>query len=177
MLGTRTARLATVASATAAAALLAAACSSSSSSGTPAGGGAPSSAQNSPAAHLSASHLKTRSTSIGTVLVDKSGRTVYELVGDSPSKSTCTGGCLTIWPAVKVNGHQVIVNGHPAYTYVRDTAPGQTNGQNVKDQWGLWLALDAHGNPIKASAGHGSPAPASSSSSSKAAPGGGGPAF
>lgn len=177
MLATRTARFATVASATAAAALLAAACSSGTSSGAPAGGGASSSAQNSPAAHDSAIHLNTRSTSIGTVLVDRSGRTVYELVGDSPGKPTCTGGCLAVWPAVKVNGHQVIVNGHPAFTYVRDTAPGQTKGQKVTDHWGLWLALDANGNPIGASAGQGSSAPASSSSSSKAAPGGGGPAF
>lgn len=176
MLGTRTTRLAAVASATAAAALLAAGCSSSTSSGTTAGGGASSSGRNSPAVHEVASHLKTRSTSIGTVLVDGSGRTVYELVGDSPGKPTCTGGCLAIWPAVKANGHQVIVNGHPAYTYIRDTAAGQTNGQNVTDQWGLWLALDAHGNPIKGS-GQGSTAPASPSSSSKAAPGGGGPAF
>lgn len=142
---------------------LVAACASSSSSGTPAGGGA--------------SGLKTRSTSIGTVLVDTSGRTVYELVGDSTSKPTCTGRCLAVWPAVKKNGHQVVVNGHPAYTYVRDTAAGQTKGQNVKDRWGLWLALGPNGTPIRGSGGGKSTAPASPSSSSKAAPGGGGPAF
>lgn len=174
MFGTRTTRFAALASASAAAALLATACSSSASSGTPAGGGG---GGGSSAPQISAAgHLKTRSTSIGTVLVDKSGRTVYELVGDSPSKSTCTGRCLVIWPPVKENGHQVVVNGHPAYTYVRDTAAGQTKGQNLTDQWGLWLALNASGNPIHGSGGGNSPAP-SSSSSSKSAPGGGGPAF
>jgi predicted lipoprotein with Yx(FWY)xxD motif len=177
MFGNSTSRIAAFASAMTAAALLATACSSSSSSGTPAGGGAAGTPQSSAAARGTTSHLQTRSTSIGTVLVDRSGRTVYELVGDSPSKSTCTGGCLAVWPAVKQNGHQVVVNGHPAYTYVRDTAAGQTNGQNVTDHWGLWLALDPNGNPIHSSGAGGSTSPASPSSSSKAAPGGGGPAF
>jgi predicted lipoprotein with Yx(FWY)xxD motif len=99
---------------------------------------------------------------------------VYELVGDSASHQTCTGGCLAIWPAVMKNGRQVIVNGHPAFTYVRDKSAGQTTGQNLRDQWGLWLALDASGNPI--SAGPSAPATRASTSKSKA-PGGGGPAF
>lgn len=148
----------------------------SSSSGTSAGGGGSRSGSSSAskvAVSGSANGLKTMSTSIGTVLVDGSGRTVYELVGDSASKSTCTGGCLAIWPAVKADGTQVIVNGHRAYTYVGDKAPGQTKGQNLTDQWGLWLALDPSGNPI-----HGGPTPAPQTSTSKAkAPGGGGPAF
>lgn len=120
------------------------------------------------------SNLTSKSTSIGTVLVDGSGHTVYELVGDTAAHQTCMGGCLAIWPAVEKNGTQVIVNGHPAFTYVGDKSAGQTNGQNLKDQWGLWLALDASGNPIAA----GSKSPAAPASSSKAkAPSGGGPAF
>jgi predicted lipoprotein with Yx(FWY)xxD motif len=126
----------------------------------------------------SANGLKTMTTSIGTVLVDASGRTVYELVGDSAAHQTCAGGCLAIWPPVKANGSQVIVNGHPAFTYVKDTSAGQTAGQNVTDQWGRWLALDASGNPIGASAAAGSRAPASHAPTTKnKAPGGGGPAF
>jgi predicted lipoprotein with Yx(FWY)xxD motif len=121
-----------------------------------------------------ASHLKSRSTSIGTVLVDPSGHTVYELVGDSAVHQTCTGGCLAIWPAVERNGSQVVVNGHPTFTYVGDKSVGQTKGQNLRDQWGLWLALDANGNPISGSA----KAPATHASTTKSkAPGGGGPAF
>lgn len=126
------------------------------------------------AAGGAASGLNSRSTSIGTVLVSSSGRTVYELVGDSASHQTCTGACLTIWPAVQKNGKQVVVNGHPAFTYIRDKSPGETKGQNLKDRWGLWLALDASGNPI--TAGSTAPAPHPSPSKSKA-PGGGGPAF
>jgi predicted lipoprotein with Yx(FWY)xxD motif len=149
------------AAAAAAAALLAlvAGCSSSSK---PSTGGTSSN----PAA-IGAASLKTKSTSIGTVLVDTSGRTVYELVGDTASNPTCTGSCLATWPPVMANGTQVIVNGHPAFTFNADSSAGQTNGQNVTDQWGRWLALDASGNPITA-------APAASKSS---APPGGGPAF
>lgn len=143
---------------------LIAGCASSSSATKAAAGGA-------------SSGLDSKKTSIGTVLVDSSGHTVYELVGDSASHQTCTGGCLAIWPAVMKNGSQVVVNGHPAFTYVRDTSAGQTNGQNVTDHWGRWLALDPKGNPIGASTAQGSKRPSSPSSSSKAAPSGGGPAF
>jgi predicted lipoprotein with Yx(FWY)xxD motif len=151
--------------AVAAAALVAlvAGCASSSSSAKPAAGGATVSG--------SASALKTKSTSIGTVLVDASGHTVYELVGDTAANQTCTGGCLTIWPAVMSNGSQVVVNGHPAFTFASDTSAGQTKGQNVTDQWGKWLALDASGNPISA------PAAASSAAATSSAPPGGGAAF
>jgi hypothetical protein len=130
-----------------------------------------------PAAGGSAGALKTMSTSIGTVLVDTSGRTVYELVGDSAGNQSCTGGCLAIWPAVTTNGSQVIVKGHPAFTFAGDSSAGQTKGQNVTDQWGRWLALDAGGNPISTAAAASSTAPASQPASKSKAPGGGGPAF
>jgi predicted lipoprotein with Yx(FWY)xxD motif len=145
--------------------LLVAGCAATSSSGTPAAGTGSSAPQSQPAGSGSASALKTMSTSIGTVLVDASGHTVYELVGDSAAKQTCTGGCAAIWPPLQANGSQVIVNGHPAFTFASDRSAGQTKGQNVKDQWGLWLALDANGNPI------GAPA------AKTTAPGGGGVAF
>jgi predicted lipoprotein with Yx(FWY)xxD motif len=141
--------------------VLVAGCAGSSSSGGSAGAGS----TPQPALSGSAASLKTMSTSIGTVLVDASGHTVYELVGDSAAKQTCTGGCLAIWPAVQLNGSQVIVNGHPAFTFAADKSAGQTTGQNVTDQWGHWIALDASGNPI------GSPA------AKTTAPGGGGAAF
>ena len=138
-------------------------------------GGSPSTTSSSRAPLAGAAGgLTTRSTSIGTVLVDPSGRTVYELVGDSATHQTCTGGCLAVWPAVRTNGSQAVVNGHPVFTFAGDKAAGQTNGQNVTDQWGRWLALDASGNPV----GTATPtAPSSHASTSKSkAPGGGGPA-
>jgi predicted lipoprotein with Yx(FWY)xxD motif len=145
--------------------VLIAGCAASSSSGTPAAGAGSNTSQSQPAVSGSASGMKTMSTSIGKVLVDASGRTLYELVGDSAAKQTCTGGCVAIWPPVQANGSQVIVNGHPAFTFTGDSAAGQTKGHNVKDQWGLWLALDASGNPV------GAPG------AKTTAPGGGGVAF
>jgi predicted lipoprotein with Yx(FWY)xxD motif len=157
------------AGATALVALVAGCSSSSSNSVKPAAAGA-----NQPAATGSASALKTRSTSIGTVLVDSSGRTVYELVGDPAANPNCTGSCLTIWPPVMANGSQVVVNGHPAFTFAEDTSAGDTKGQNLKDQYGLWLALDASGNPISPPAAATSTAPASPKATTKAPSGGGG---
>jgi predicted lipoprotein with Yx(FWY)xxD motif len=114
------------------------------------------------------------STSIGTVLVDPSGKTVYELVGATAANNMCTGGCLSIWPEVTANGSQVVVNGHPAFTFSGDSSAGQTKGQNLTDQWGKWLALDASGNPISAPAAATSTAPASPKATTKAPSGGGG---
>ena len=62
------------------------------------------------------------------------------------------------------NGSQIVVNGHPAFTYTSDSSAGQTTGQGVHDQWGIWHALDAAGNPIMAS----------STTTSSSASGGGG---
>jgi predicted lipoprotein with Yx(FWY)xxD motif len=157
--------LGAAAGATALVALLAACGSNSSSAGS-----ASTTSQGTPTVS-GASTLKTTSTPIGTVLVDPSGRTVYELVGDTAANQTCTAGCLAIWPAVMAGGSQVVVNGHPAFTYAGDSSAGQTKGQNLKDQWGLWLALDANGNPINASAA------GSSAAATTKAPPGGGPAF
>jgi predicted lipoprotein with Yx(FWY)xxD motif len=33
---------------------------------------------------------------------------------------------------------QATYNGHPLYTYVGDTAPGQANGNNLNLNGGLW---------------------------------------
>lgn len=140
------------------------------------GGGSSSGAtQSSSSVTGSAGALKTMSTSIGTVLVGPSSRTVYELVGDSAANPNCTGRCLAIWPPVMKNGRQVVVNGHPAFTYVGDTSAGLTKGQNLTDQWGRWLALDASGNPISAS-GATTPSP-SAPASKTTAPNGGNAAF
>lgn len=153
-------------------AVLVGGCASSAHSQNQAGGASGSA----PTKASGASGLKTRSTSIGAVLVDASGHTVYELVGDSAAKQTCGGGCLAIWPPVMTNGTQIVVNGHPAFTYVGDKSAGQTKGQNLTDQWGRWLALGADGNPVSGSGSAKAPGSSPSAKKSKA-PGGGGPAF
>lgn len=153
--------------------LVLAACGSSSSSG---GGGNTGVAAGS-ATGSGAGGLNTRSTSIGTVLVDGSGHTVYELAGDTMSHELCNASCQAFWSPVKSGGSALVINGHPAFTFTEDSGAGQTHGQGQKDDWGTWFALDANGNPIGAGAKAGTPTkPASSpsSASSSASSGGSG---
>jgi predicted lipoprotein with Yx(FWY)xxD motif len=108
--------------------------------------------------------------SLGTVLVDGDGRTLYLFEADKSTESTCKGGCATAWPPLLTSGKtsvggsaqskllgttkrsdgttQVTYNGHPLYTYAGDAKPGDANGQAL-DQFGaLWYVLDASGNKI-----------------------------
>jgi predicted lipoprotein with Yx(FWY)xxD motif len=109
-------------------------------------------------------------TSLGTILVDGKGRTVYEFANDRSSASTCTAACAAQWLFVPAPGslpgslpgvtgrlgtttrpegtHQLTVAGHPVYTFVGDSAPGQTNGQGIILNGGLWTAASAAGAPV-----------------------------
>ena len=169
-------------------AALLAACGSSgspSASGTAAatGGGttAPAAARSSMPTGSAA--ISTRSTSKGTVLVDAKGRTLYWFAIDTPTSSKCTGTCATYWPPVtgkpaaaagaslphalgsitRSNGQvQATYDGHPLYTYVGDTAPGQVKGNGLKLSGGLWWAATPSGTKLGAAAAS---SPSSSTSS------------
>jgi len=103
-------------------------------------------------AHTSASStvISTRHTSLGTILVNAKGMTLYLNTGDKPPKFACSGGCLQAWPAVKAVGTLkatppaktadlgsvkdgsfkiVTYNGHPLYTFTGDAKPGQVTGE------------------------------------------------
>jgi predicted lipoprotein with Yx(FWY)xxD motif len=150
-------------------AALAAGCGSSSSGGT--GGSQTVAPGSGSTANANTKGLTVQSTSLGSVVADSNGRTVYELVGDPASNPNCTGECLSIWPAVMSGGKIAVVHGHPVFTYSGDSSSGQTHGQGVKDSFGLWLALDSKGTPIPAGS---KAAPASAPSSSPSTGGGGG---
>jgi predicted lipoprotein with Yx(FWY)xxD motif len=120
--------------------------------------------------------------------VDGDGKTVYFYTRDNAgaTKSACTGGCATLWPAVtsdtapKLQGvtgkigsittadgkQQVTINGMPIYYYAKDTAPGQVNGQGVA---GVWYVVAPDGSMIQgalaASTSGSSSSPSSSDSS------------
>ncbi|HEY2044850.1 MAG TPA: hypothetical protein VGH11_19400 [Jatrophihabitans sp.] len=124
--------------------------------------------------------LGTVSTSLGTILTDNSGKTLYRFAPDSAGKSNCDAACLKYWPAVSapaavpssvagVNAaigsltrsdgtKQLTVAGFPVYTYVGDSAPGMASGQGKNLSGGLWWVLSNAGAPITSA-----PAPASSS--------------
>ena len=139
-------------------ALVAAACGSTAGSGSSA-----SSAAASPAA-ASSSALKTAKIGSATVLTNAKGFTLYWFAPDTATKSNCNGSCAQYWPPVKgpavagagVTGTlatikradgsvQATWNGHPLYTYVSDTAPGQAKGNGLNLSGGVWHEVTISG--------------------------------
>jgi predicted lipoprotein with Yx(FWY)xxD motif len=106
-------------------------------------------------------------TSLGTVLINSDGRTLYLFKADSGAQSACSGACVTAWPPLLATGNptagagltasklgtitrsdgsrQVTYTGHPLYLFVKDTKPGQTNGQGVTAFGAAWFALTSSG--------------------------------
>jgi predicted lipoprotein with Yx(FWY)xxD motif len=181
----RSKRLAPLAAATAVAlsAIAVAACGSGSSSKqtTTGAGGAASSAPSSTSA--SSGTVDLAKGSLGPILIDSRGRTLYLWQADTGAKSTCTGACASAWPPLVTTGkptagsgvrssllatakradgtEQVTYNGHPLYRFTGDTAPRQTNGQGSTGFGALWYVLSPGGNPLTgttASTGGSSPA-------------------
>ena len=87
-----------------------------------------------------------------SILANASGLTVYTYDPDKPGVSNCNGGCAKAWPPVLVASGtvltaplgvtirqdgttQVTYEGHPVYTYVGDSASGQTNGDGLGGIW------------------------------------------
>lgn len=168
--------------------LLVAACGSSSSStsasGTSSGASSASSASSSASSSAASgqAEIKTASTSLGTVLTDAQGFTIYWFAKDTSTSSACSGACATYWPPVigkpvaasgvtltgklgtikRSDGSlQATYNGHPLYTYKGDTSAGQVSGNNVNGFGGLWYAVTASGS----GASSGATTPAASPSS------------
>lgn len=98
------------------------------------------------------------------VLVDARGSTLYWFVPDTSARSVCTGTCAAYWPPVTgspadgpgVTGRlgtirrsdgstQVTDDGHPLYTYVADTSPGQARGNDISLNGGLWREMTPTG--------------------------------
>ena len=125
------------------------------------------------AADGQAATIGTASTSLGNVLVDSQGRTIYLFKKDSGTKSACSGGCAVAWPPVRTSGKptigsglsaskvgttprsdgkpQVTYNGHPLYLFQNDQSPGDTNGQGVNAFGAAWYVVSPAGNAITSS--------------------------
>jgi len=101
----------------------------------------------------------TRSTSLGKVLVDAKGRTLYVF-----GLGACTGSCASAWPPLLTTGKpagvhglgtkrlgngtlQVTFAGKPLYRYALDVKPGQVAGAAVAH----WFALSPTGAKLHAS--------------------------
>ena len=91
----------------------------------------------------------------GNVLVDKSGRALYENDQETRGMVLCDGECLSFWMPLTVGGtpkgssitgklgvvrrsdgmKQVTYNGKPLYTFYLDK-PGEVSGDGFKDAFG-----------------------------------------
>jgi predicted lipoprotein with Yx(FWY)xxD motif len=156
-------RMLLVLPAAAAAAAVVAACSSSSTPSAASSGGS--------SGHVAtAVGLKAAKIGGATVLTNGNGFAVYSFAPDTMTKSDCTGACAAAWPPVKgpttagvgltgklstikrLDGStQATYNGHPLYTFIKDTGPGTDKGNGVNAFGGLWHALTASGSAVPAS--------------------------
>jgi predicted lipoprotein with Yx(FWY)xxD motif len=110
---------------------------------------------------------------VGSVLVDRSGKTIYSPKQEAHGQILCTGSCLGFWFPVPVtpgttlrapNGvsgvlgtvhrrddgfTQLTFNGRPLYTFRLDQDPGQVHGNNFSDSFGgtsfTWQVIAASG--------------------------------
>jgi len=108
--------------------------------------------------------LKTVTISGVTVLTSANGLTLYWFAPDTPVTSKCTGSCAAYWPPVTGvpaagpgvtgklgtitrpgGGRQVTYNGHPLYTYIGDSRPGQASGNRLDLNGGLWYEVRVSG--------------------------------
>jgi predicted lipoprotein with Yx(FWY)xxD motif len=99
-----------------------------------------------------------------SVLANAKGFTLYWFAPDTATKSVCNGSCAAYWPPVKgpatagpgipgklgtikrADGStQATYDGHPLYTYVGDSAPGQARGNNLNLNGGLWHEVTTSG--------------------------------
>jgi predicted lipoprotein with Yx(FWY)xxD motif len=156
-------------------------CGGSSKKSTPAAASAPATTTSPPATTAPKSPSATGGvkissatiSSLGPVLVNAQGRTLYMFVPDNDKKVTCVGACAAVWPpaflpsgqkpvasgAVKqsllgidpdpAGGRVITYAGWPLYTYVADSGPGAATGQGVNLNGGLWYVISPSGTVIK----------------------------
>lgn len=117
--------------------------------------------------------LKLRNTSLGKILVNGGGSTLYAFTRDGHNVDNCVmvNGCSSVWPALTTKGKptagpgikssligtitlkggkkQVTYAGHPLYTYSNGGGPGDTSYVNFSEFGGNWPAVNAAGHEVK----------------------------
>ena len=110
--------------------------------------------------------------SLGRIVVDDKGRTLYLFEKDETRRSTCYGQCAKYWPPLVTRGkpvakagakqsllgmtrradgsRQVTYAGHPLYRFVEDTKRGQTKGEGSQAFGAGWDAVSPAGKKIEA---------------------------
>jgi predicted lipoprotein with Yx(FWY)xxD motif len=122
-------------------------------------------------ARATAPLVSTATTSLGRILVDSRGHTLYLFEGDKNGKSACSASCAGAWPPLitsakpragagvkasllgetkRADGRmQATYNHHPLYLFVKDTKKGQTTGENVDAFGAEWYAVSAAGATVE----------------------------
>jgi predicted lipoprotein with Yx(FWY)xxD motif len=116
--------------------------------------------------------VKTRSNTLGTIIVDGRSHTLYLFEKDKNGKSKCSGACATNWPPLLTKGKpkasgsvkasklgttkrsdgttQVTYGGHPLYTFVADhNKPGSTKGEGLDAFGAEWYVVGTNGKKIE----------------------------
>jgi predicted lipoprotein with Yx(FWY)xxD motif len=110
--------------------------------------------------------------SLGRILVNERGLTLYLYTHDKTASSSCFGVCERVWPPATVSGRptaaseislpklttisrpdgstQLVYNGHPLYTFSEDTRGGQLGGEGFL---GAWYAVSPSGQKVAGSRG------------------------
>jgi len=127
-----------------------------------------------PIAHAGrAASVQLHNTSLGKILVDASGFTLYEFTRDSRNKDTCVtvSGCARVWPALIAHGtptagsgvkasllstiklpggaRQITYAGHPLYAYAEASERAETAYVGVSHFGGKWQAVNAAGGAVR----------------------------
>ena len=156
--------------------VLAAGCGSNGSGSSSGGMGGYGSSGTAPASGgaSSVATVSATSTSLGMILVDGSGRTLYLFEKDQPNQSACAGACAAAWPVDQTSGTpkagsgvtasmlgtikrsdnttQVTYNKHPLYYFQGDSGTGQHNGQGVDAFGAKWFAVTPAGGAVSGGA-------------------------
>lgn len=117
-----------------------------------------------------AATIEVTSSSLGDILADPEGNTLYMFVPDQEANGepTCYDDCADAWPALEATGDlvagegldqsllasaertdgttQVTYNDLPLYYFSGDEAAGDTNGQGLMD---VWYVVSPEGEPIQ----------------------------
>jgi predicted lipoprotein with Yx(FWY)xxD motif len=119
--------------------------------------------------------LELRRTSLGIILTDGQGFTLYAFGADRGTTSRCTGACAAAWPPVIIpaagvtvaggaerslvgtisragGARQVTYAGHPLYRYAGDLLPGAVTGQGSDAFGARWDVLTPAGTEATSAA-------------------------
>jgi predicted lipoprotein with Yx(FWY)xxD motif len=127
-----------------------------------------------PTAHATrAAKVQLRNTSLGKILVNASGFTLYSFTKDPRNRNTCVkiSGCSEIWRGLSTTAKptagsgvkasllstitlpggtkQVTYAGHPLYLYVPASEHAETAYVGVMQFGGRWYAVNAAGKTVK----------------------------